>query len=379
MINKTHPFFAKIKDRYLLTQQGSTKETYHISLDTTNSGIDFKVGDSIGVFAQNDPILVEHLLEALRASGSEPILDPRSGTTFSLKQFLTTKANLARLTSSFLKLLHEYEMEHNKKNHLHRLLQAENKPLLSQYLAMHDPLDLFKEYKDVNIPLQAICEQFGPLLPRFYSLASSLKAYPNEVHLTVAVFTFTHGGEKRFGVASHFLSHLAEVGTTEIPIYVQTSHVFRLPEDPSTPIIMVGPGTGVAPFRAFLQERIATGATGKNWLFFGERNEKSDFFYQDDWQKLIDNRHLRLDVAFSRDQENKIYVQHRLYQHAQEIWQWLQKGAIFYVCGDAHKMAKDVEATMQQIAMEQGSLTQEDAKAYFKTLRTTKRYLLDVY
>ncbi|MES2344315.1 MAG: sulfite reductase [Chlamydiota bacterium] len=379
MIDKAHPFFAKIKDRYLLTKPGSTKETYHIVLDTTGSGIDFKVGDSIGVFAQNDPILVQHLLEALRAKGSEPIHDLRSGNTFPIRQFLTTKANLSRLTSSFLKLVHEYEMEHDKKNHLHRLLQTENKPLLSQYLTAHDPLDLFKEYQDVNIPLQAICEQFGPLLPRFYSLASSLKAFPDELHLTVAVFTFTHGGEKRFGVASHFLSHLAEIGKTEVPIYVQTSHVFRLPENPDAPIIMIGPGTGVAPYRAFMQERIAQNASGKNWLFFGERNESTDFFYKDYWQKLVQENQLRLDVAFSRDQEEKIYVQHRLYAHAQEIWSWIQEGAFLYVCGDAHRMAKDVEATLQRIAIEQGGLTEPAAKAYFKELRTTRRYLLDVY
>lgn len=379
MINKNSPFLSKIKDRFTLTKPGSSKETYHIVLDIENSGIEFKVGDSIGVFAQNDPILVQHLLEAMRATGNEVVTDVRSGNQMSIHQFLTSKANLSRLSSSFLKIFHEYETEHDRKNKLGRLLQTENKPLLTQFLSSHDPLDLFKEYENVKAPLQTLCEQFGPLLPRFYSLASSCKTFPNEVHLTVAVFTYNHKEEKRYGVASHFLCHLAQLHKTEIPVYIQTAHVFTLPEDNNTPIIMIGPGTGVAPYRAFLQERIARQAKGKNWLFFGERNRSTDFFYEEDWNRFIASGYLRLDVAFSRDQTEKIYVQHRLYENAKEIWEWLQEGAYFYVCGDAHHMAKDIEATMQQIAIEQGGHTEISAKAYLKGLRTSRRYLLDVY
>ncbi len=378
-IDKLNPFPATIKERFPLTKPGSAKETYHVALDLASSGLDFNPGDSIGVFGQNHPTLVQHLLHALKASGEEPILDPRSKQLFSIRDFLTLKANLSRLTSSFLKLLYDYETIHDKKNRLHRLLQTENKPLLSQYLQSHDPLDLLKEYAEVNAPLQELCEQFGPLLPRFYSAASSKQAVPDEVHLTVALSTFTHAGELRYGVASHFLNHLAQERRTPIPVYVLPAHNFRLPADPHTPIILVGPGTGVAPFRAFLQERMATRAPGKNWLFFGECNRAFDFFYEDYWMQLVKDRSLRLDLAFSRDQAEKIYVQHKMHEHAADLWAWLQEGAHFYVCGDAHQMAKDVDAMLQRIAKEQGHLDDDEAKAYVKHLRTEKRYLLDVY
>ncbi len=378
-ISRLHPATATIKERYLLTKTGSTKYTSHVTLDTSLISLDYKVGDSIGIYAQNDPVLVKHLIEAMHAEGDEEIKDPRSEKVFTLWDFLSFKANLSRLTSSFLKLFYECEQSHDKKNALHRLLLSENKPLLSQYLSTHDPLDLLKEYQEVNAPLQQLCEQFGPLLPRFYSIANSKLQHPDEIHLTVALFTFSHQGEKRYGVGSHFLCHLAQVNETPIPIYVQPAHYFTLPEDDAAPIIMVGPGTGVAPFRAFMQERIAKGASGKNWLFFGERNRASDYFYKEDWERWTAAGKLQLDLAFSRDQSEKIYVQHRMHEKAAELWNWLQEGAYFYVCGDAHRMAKDVEAMLQKIASERGQMSEEAAKAYVKMLRTQKRYMADVY
>jgi sulfite reductase (NADPH) flavoprotein alpha-component len=379
VIDRLHPAPAWIKDRYLLTKQGSTKHTFHVNLDLSKAPIHFKVGDSIGIYPQNDPILVEHLLEAIKAKGDEQIIDPRSNVQMSLWDFLSFKANLSRLTSSFLKLFYECEKMHDKKNYLHRLLQQENKPLLTQYLSSHDPLDLFKEYKEVNAPLQDLCAQFGPLLPRFYSVASSQLLFKNEVHLTVALFTFTHQGEQRYGVGSHFLCHLCSVQETPVPIYVQPAHHFTLPEDDNASIIMVGPGTGVAPYRAFMQERAVKGASGKNWLFFGERNCASDYFYEEEFEKLKKNGKLRLDLAFSRDQVEKIYVQDRMYENSKDLWTWLQEGAYFYVCGDASRMAKDVEHTLQRIAQTQGNMSEEAAKAYIKSLRSQKRYLTDVY
>lgn len=378
-IDRLHPAPAVIKERYLLTKAGSTKHTFHVSLDLTQAPIQFKVGDSIGIYAQNDPHLVAHLIEALKAKGDEPVIDPRSGKPMTLWEFLSYKANLSRLTSSFLKLFYEHEKEHEKKNSLHRLLQTENKPLLSQYLSTHDPLDLFKEYQNVEAPLQDLCAQFGPLLPRFYSVASSRLSLKDEVHMTVALFTFTHQEEQRYGVGSHFLCHLAKPRETVVPIYVQAAHHFTLPVDDSAPIIMIGPGTGVAPFRAFMQERIAKGANGKNWLFFGERNRHSDYFYQSEWEQWASQDKLKIDLAFSRDQAEKIYVQHRMRENAKELWAWLEEGAYFYVCGDAHRMAKDVETMLQQIVQEQGRMSEEAAKAYVKALRTQKRYLADVY
>lgn len=378
-IDRLQPAKATIRERYPLTKTGSTKHTFHVSLDITHIPIEFKVGDSIGIYPQNDPRLVQHLIGAMKAKGDDQITDPRSGAPMTLWEFLSHKANLSRLTSSFLKLFYECETAHEKKNSLHRLLQQENKPLLSQYLSMHDPLDLFKEYNGVQAPLQELCAQFGPLLPRFYSVASSRLAFKDEVHLTVALFAFSHQGEHRYGVGSHFLCNLAKIKETAIPIYVQPAHYFTLPSDDNAPIIMIGPGTGVAPYRAFMQERMVKGARGKNWLFFGERNRKTDYFYEDDWEQWISQGKLKIDLAFSRDQAEKIYVQNKMLENAQEIWAWLEEGSYFYVCGDAHRMAKDVEATLQRIAREQGGMSEEAAKAYVKNLRTQKRYLADVY
>lgn len=379
LIDRLRPVHSFIKERFLLTKTGSTKQTYHISLDFDRMPIRFKVGDSIGIYGQNDPSLVQHLIAAMKAKGDEQIKDPRSGALLTLWDFLSFKANLSRLTSSFLKLFYEYENEHDKKNHLHLLLQRENRPLLSQYLNTHDPLDLFKEYHEVQAPLQDLCAQFGPLLPRFYSVASSQLVHRNEVHLTVALFTFTHQGEPRYGVASHFLCNLAVIAKTPVPIYVQRAHFFTLPLDDSAPIIMVGPGTGVAPYRAFMQERIAKSAKGKNWLFFGERNRKFDYFYEGDWNRWAAQGKLKVELAFSRDQTEKVYVQHRMLENAKELWTWLEEGAYFYVCGDAHRMAKDVEAALQKIIQEQGMMSEEAAKVYVKNLRAQKRYLVDVY
>src|ERR1700722_19559537 len=379
IIDRHHPVLATIQERHALTKTGSTKHTYHVSLDYGDSPLCFKGGDSIGVYPQNDPILVQHLIDAMKARGDEQIREERSGTLMSLREFLTHKANLARLTSSFLKLFYEYEMMHKKKNHLPPLLQQENKPLLSQYLSTHDPLDLFKEYAETQAPLQELCAQFGPLLPRFYSVASSLLVHQREVHLTIALFTFSHQGEQRYGVGSHFLCNLAKIGQTQIPIYVQPAQHFTLPSDDAAPIIMVGPGTGVAPYRAFMQERMVRGAQGKNWLFFGERNRNTDYFYEEEWTQWASLGKLKIDLAFSRDQSEKIYVQHRMYENSKELWSWMQEGAYFYVCGDARHMAKDVEVMLQKIVQEQGAMSEEAAKAYVKNLRSQKRYLADIY
>lgn len=375
MISRQTPAIGTIKERALLTKPGSTKCTYHIALGVQGVPLQFNVGDSLGIYPQNDPILVEHILHALRASAEVPIIDPKTKRQLTLKDFLTHKANLSRLTSSFLKLFYE----HNPSSAIGALLQKENRESLLQYLQAHDPLDLFKEYARRDVPLQELCSAFSPLLPRFYSVASSQRMFNDEVHLVVALFTYMRSGEKRYGVASHFLNFLAQERETPIPFFVQPAHQFFLTQDDSAPIIMIGPGAGVAPFRAFLQERLARGASGKNWLFFGERHRSTDFFYRDFFEDLAAQNKLVLDATFSRDQPEKIYVQHRMRTRAKELWTWLQEGAYLYVCGDAAFMAKDVDATLHAIAQEQGNLTQEQASAYFKELRKEQRYMRDVY
>jgi sulfite reductase (NADPH) flavoprotein alpha-component len=377
--SKTSPFLSKITGKSTLVKQGSSKHTYHLEIDIKESGITYNPGDSVAIFPQNNPALVEHLLRTLGASGDELIHDSRSGQSLQIKAFLTYKANLSRLTSSFLKLLFEKNQAGTFQTTLENLLQKENKELLMDYLSSHHPVDVLKEYGSTSLPLQEICSQFGPLLPRFYSISSSQKAHPDEIHLTVALFSYAHCGEQRFGVASHFLCHLAEQDMTDIPLYIQPSHSFSLPDDTNTPIIMVGPGTGVAPFRAFLQERMCQKAQGKNWLFFGERNKDSDFLYGEYFEQLAEENKLRLDLAFSRDQNAKIYVQHKMLDSSKDLWEWLQEGAFFYVCGDAQRMAKDVELALHTIAIKEGNLSEEEAKAYVKSLKTTKRYRTDIY
>lgn len=377
-IDRKNPLIVTIKERYALNRGSSAKETFHISLDLKDKNISFQVGDSIGVLAQNDPILVDHLLHLLKATGDELITYERTQEVMSLKTFLSHKANLARISSAFLKFFYEHTFS-AKKEQLHFLLQGENRPALQQYLTSHDSLDLLKEFATKQVPLQELCNQFAPLLPRFYSIASSPISQPDQIDLVVAISTFTHSGEKRYGVASHFLCHLAEIGKTAVPIYVQPAHGFRLPENPLIDIIMVGPGTGVAPFRGFIQERVHLAAKGAHWLFFGERHQESDFYYRDFFSQLVQQNQLKLDLAFSRDQEHKVYVQHKMLENATELWQWLEKGAHFYVCGDAEKMAKDVDAALHQIAQQEGKLSAEAAKLYVKNLRASKRYQTDVY
>jgi sulfite reductase (NADPH) flavoprotein alpha-component len=377
--SKSAPFLAKINQKRKLVLNGSTKQTYHLELDIKNSGIIYKPGDSIGVLPQNDMTLVHQYLAALNVSGEELIMDSRSGSTLSVKDFLSYKANLARLPSSFIKTILDHEKVAEKRATLENLLNPENKQQLLNYLEQHDPLHVLNEYQSDNRPLQAICSQFAPLLPRFYSISSSQKAHPDEIHLTIALFTFAHAGQQKRGVASHFLCEFAKEVVTHIPIYVQPSHSFFLPDDQNAPIIMVGPGTGVAPFRAFLQERQALGSSGKNWLFFGERNQRSDFFYEEYFTELTNAQKLRLDLAFSRDQDEKIYVQHKMLESSKDLWNWLQDGAYFYICGDAERMAKDVDQALLQIAQKEGGLSEESAKAYLKSLKAEKRYRADIY
>ncbi|MBS0624786.1 MAG: sulfite reductase [Verrucomicrobia bacterium] len=370
MYTRTNPFIARIKERYLLTGPASTKRTYHIVLDVSSGPLNFNVGDSIAVLPQNDPHIVKELLHRLNLTGDETIFDSRSSTESTLKQYLLEKANLAKTNSNFIKLLQTYGAS------LENLL--ENKAELNLFLQSHSVLDILKRHFKIMLSAQELASHLMPLMPRFYSIASSPKIHPDEIHLTVAFLTYTLQGEKRHGVASHFLCDQAEIESTSIPIYVQPSNGFTLPH-PDTSILLIGPGTGVAPFRAFLQERLAHNAKGRNWLFFGERHRNADFYYESFFKELEKQSLLRLDTAFSRDQAEKVYVQHKLLENAASVWDWIQTGAHLYVCGDAEKMAKDVDAALQQIVREQGGLSEEDSRLYLKRLRSEKRYLLDVY
>ena len=362
--NKENPFPAKITERYLLNKEGSTKKTYHITLDLTGSNITYRAGDAIAIFPENPPKDVNALLEALEKSGNEEVMDPRSGGVMTFEHFLKTKVNLIRIPIPLLKQAGDP-----------KLLKGEAKQARAQFIATHDLIDFF-EMHPTDLPLQELISYFAPLLPRFYSIASSSAVSPNAVDLLVATFSYKQGKKERQGLSPHYLCHGASMHSPSIHTYLHPTPHFLLPEDPATPIIMIGPGTGVAPYRAFLQEREAQNASGENWLFFGERNQATDYYYKAYFESLKKKGFLSLDLAFSRDQSGKYYVQHRLLEKGNDIWSLLNSGAYLYVCGDARHMAKDVTSALSSIIQTQGK---ENPKAYLKKLRKEKRFLLDVY
>lgn len=340
------PYLSFVKERELLTGKSSSKKTYHIVLDTQGWEGSYKVGDSIGILPSNDPQEVDYILKKMGCSGTEVVADPRQNDTLSIREFITKRANLSRVNRLFL---NEIGLVENKEHIL----------------------------RDLIIPMapQKLVSLVMPLLPRFYSIASSQSMFPHEIHLLVSYVHYQLNGQERYGVGSHFLCDFAET----VPLYVQPSNHFTIPSDPASSMIMIGPGTGVAPYRAFMQERVATQATGRHWLFFGERNRKTDFYYETYWTELEKQGRLRLDCAFSRDQEKKDYVQHKMYERKKSLWQWICEGAFLYVCGDANEMAKEVDAMIHQIVKEEGGYSEEDALHYVKRMRHEKRYLLDVY
>lgn len=376
-ISKSNPFPCLIKERYCLNKNSS--KTFHVSLDTCGKNFGFDEGDSVGIFPENDPTVVSEYLEMLTASKDLLVTSLRTQEQMSFETFLFQKANLLRSNTNLIKKALEYSQDDQIKKHLLSLLDDEKKETLHEYIQHHEPLEIIRSLKAFSIPAQELCNVLSPLLPRFYSIASSAKKFPNEIHLTVALSSHEHKGKIRHGVASYFLCHAANIGKTKVPCFIQKSAHFHLPADDALPMIMVGPGTGIAPYKAFMEERVYRKAKGKNWLFFGERHKDSDFFYQDFWESLEKEGIVKLTTAFSRDQEEKIYVQHRLYEHKKEVWKWLNEGSLFYVCGSANPMAKDVEAVIQQIIEEEGKMSELEAREYLKEMRKHKRYLADVY
>lgn len=378
--NKQHPFLASIKERYALSKSGSKKNTQHLVLDLRGSGIQYEVGDSIGIFPQYDPELVKKTLEALKATGKEIIQNKQSGELIPLVDYLTTQANITDISLKLFREIATRQPNADKKHVLDELRQESNREACKAYLQKHEVWDFLLANEEVNLSPQEFADLLMPLLPRFYSISSSQKFVGEEVHLTVAPLEYESNGHKRRGVCTHYLCQLVDLHAPVVPVFIQQSHGFSLPQDPHIPLVMIGPGTGIAPFRAFMQERLHYHQSkGKHWLFFGEWNRAYDFFYEEDWLAFGQKGHLRLDLAFSRDQEQKIYVQHKMWEAGEELFQWLEEGAYLYVCGDAQRMAKDVEAMLLAIAQEFGKKDAQAAKEYIKHLRQQKRYLRDVY
>lgn len=379
LYTRVNPFLATIKERYCLCKPGSDKKTYHVVIDLSGSGISYEVGDSIGIYPQNDPDLVQRTLHAMCATGHEQVWDKRTEKMWDLRSFLTTQANIVEVNRKLLKEICDRQTDPQKKELLLKLHTEEHKESLKAYLEAHEVWDLLQTHSEVVFSAQELCELLMPNLPRLYSISSANKVVGNEVHLTVAHLEYHSNGHMRRGVCTHYLCVLAPLHVPVVPVYIQPHNGFTLPEDHSRPIIMIGPGTGVAPFRAFMQERIAAEATGEHWLFFGERHRSHTYFYEEFWEHLAAQGKLQLDLAFSRDQQHKIYVQHRLLEQGKKVQQWLEDGAHLFVCGDAHRMAKDVEAALLQIIQEHGGHDEAGSKQYLKKLRHEKRYLRDIY
>ena len=382
VFTKDHPFPAKIVENRLLSRPGSAKETRHLVVEISGSGLSYKVGDSLGIFPTNRVTEVAELIERLQATGDEPVSPAmlKLASPLPLREVLTSRLTLASPTQKILSTLLGKVTDAAEKVKIEALLKPEAKEQLTAYLDEREYVDILAEFPSGRLTPQEFVDHLRKLMPRLYSIASSPKPHPQHVHLTVAIVRYRSNGRERVGVCSTFMAYRAEVSVTAVPTFVSHSH-FGLPEDHAAKdVIMVGPGTGIAPFRAFVQERVATAATGRNWVFFGDQKKATDYLYEEEWTDYVAQGQVaRLDLAWSRDQATKVYVQDKMRANAAELWAWIQGGAYFYVCGDAKRMAKDVDQALHDIIAEQGGMPIEKAVEFVKQLKKDKRYQRDVY
>ena len=368
---RANPFPARLVTNRRLNLDGSEKETRHFEISLAGSDLNYEAGDALGLYPSNCPELVEDLLRTLGADGEEAV--PGPGGELPLRKALTNTFDITKPTTELLQRVAA------QSEFLRDLLLLERRDDLKKWLYGREVIDVLQLAQPSSLKPTELVALLKKLSPRLYSISSSPKAHAGQVHLTINIVRHASHGRVRKGVASTFLADRAG-GSVPVPVFIQTSHNFRLPTDGSTPIVMVGPGTGVAPFRAFLHERRAAASKGRNWLLFGEQRAATDFYYRDELETMLADGHLtRLDTAFSRDQAEKVYVQHRLLEHAAEMWRWLQDGAHFYVCGDASRMAKDVDAALHRILETAGGKSADEARAYVAELKAAKRYQRDVY
>lgn len=369
---KEAPFAAEVLVNQRITGRGALKDVRHLELSLEGSGLEYLPGDALGVWPRNPPELVDAFLSELKLDGGTEVT--RDGRTLPLAKWLAEELELTKLSRPFL----ERHAALAGSEALRALLKPEGAEGLRALLASHQVIDVLRAHR---APWSApeLVQALRRLAPRLYSLASSPKRVGAEAHLTVAVVDYTAFGTRHFGAASSFLA-TRTAGTDRVRVFVEPNERFRLPEDSDRDILMIGPGTGVAPFRAFVQERAEVGARGRNWLFFGEQHFRTQFLYQVEWQEALKKKTLhRLSLAFSRDRAEKVYVQHRLREAGSEVYAWLEGGASLYVCGDAQRMAPDVHAALVDIVSTHGGKRREDAEAWLQGLRDERRYLRDVY
>ncbi|MEK4435587.1 assimilatory sulfite reductase (NADPH) flavoprotein subunit [Paenibacillus sp. FSL K6-2862] len=371
--NRTNPFKAEVLENLNLNGRGSDRETRHIELSLEGSNLDYEPGDSLGVFPENHPRLVDELIAAMGWNADERVTVNKSGEQVSVYEALLRYFEITAVTKPVVQELAKLSPDSGLADLLAN--DAEFRNVMNSC----DLLDLVQDYHLKGIPAGEFVAVLRKIPARLYSIASSSKSFPDEVHLTVRTVRYEARGRERYGVCSVHLAEQIEAGDS-LPVYIQHNPNFKLPENPDAPIIMIGPGTGVAPFRSFLGEREETGAQGKTWLFYGDQHFLTDFLYQTEWQRwLKDGVLTKMDVAFSRDTEHKVYVQHRMLENSKELYQWLQEGAVIYVCGDEKKMAHDVHGALATILEQEGGLTSEQASEYLTRLQQEKRYQRDVY
>jgi sulfite reductase (NADPH) flavoprotein alpha-component len=371
---KKNPFPAETIDTVILNGEGSSKETLHLEFSLAGSGLSYEPGDALAVLPVNAPDVVKAIIQAAKLTGNEEVEVKNVGRKL-LADALREDYDITAISRAVLTKL----ADALNSAVLRGLLAEGAKEQLKEYSAGREIIDAILDYAPNGLSAEALTGIFRKLPPRLYSIASSPLAHTDEVHLTVAAVRYETHNRERKGVCSTYLADLVKSGDP-VQVFVQPNKNFRLPADGSTPVIMVGPGTGVAPFRAFVEHRAAVGASGKNWLFFGDQHYTYDFLYQLEWQDFLKDGSLtRLDVAFSRDQPEKVYVQDRMIAHAKDLYQWLEEGAHFYVCGDANRMAHDVHEALISVVENQAAVSREAAEAYVEDLKKAKRYQRDVY
>jgi sulfite reductase (NADPH) flavoprotein alpha-component len=378
LYGKKNPFPAALLENRPLNARASAKDTRHLAFSLVGSGLEYKAGDALGILPRNDYDLADRLILRLNCGGNERIMLPW-GEEGTLRSALLARLDLRRGSLKLLEALLGGARNPGEQARLEGLLAAPDSEATFEYLNTRDALDVLDDFSKSHPDPQAVIGALGRLNPRLYSIASSPKAHPGEVHLCVGVVREHVGGRLRRGVASTHLAERVPLGTT-VPVYIQPSAHFGVPETPGTPLIMVGPGTGIAPFRAFLEERRARGDAGKNWLLFGDQKRSLDFLYAEELTGMERDGFLtRLDLAFSRDQEEKVYVQDRMLANGPELFAWLEQGAHFTVCGDAKRMAKDVDSALHRIVAKEGGMSEDKAKEYVEAMKKAGRYARDVY
>ncbi|MBE1442428.1 sulfite reductase subunit alpha [Paenibacillus sp. OAS669] len=371
--SRTNPFQAKVIKNVNLNGAGSKKETRHLELSLKGSDLSYVPGDCLGILPTNDPELVASILSEMNWDGDQPVAVSKQGDTLPLKEALSTYFELTLLSRKMLQQAAEFTDNEKLK------AMAADANQLKEYTEGRDFLDMLRDFGPWKASAQELVALLRKMPPRLYSIASSIAANPEEVHLTIGAVRYTAHGRERKGVCSVQCAERLHEGDT-LPIFIQQNKHFNLPESQDTDIIMVGPGTGIAPFRSFIQERAVSKASGRAWLFFGDQHAATDFLYQSElegYQK--DGVLTRIDAAFSRDSEQKVYVQHKMLENSKEMFAWLEGGACFYVCGDKQYMAKDVHNTLIDVIEKEGSMTREAAEAYLNTMQEQGRYQRDVY